>query len=353
MFVDWTAKMYDDPEKWPIQINIPPIPPIPQVNPYQIHQKFQKIKIQKLAEVLTKGCINALPTYPDVTKFSNKVYKWLYDLIPEENNPSKRRRISTTSELSGEEIERMKENLSQLNSKIDVYNYSMTIPQEGYEISIEELVRLSLCYVYNQPQEFQLNYIRFYLLDCMTAYDAVGSNAISCAGGVVERIITSLQNGGIGIDNPEYNLIASYIRPELDQQGCLGLIQKCISTNKVKLLELKDDESGMLEKKKIIYECSLGENRELSDKNKDDIKTLITNLEDMITNESLIGGKRLRTRRKVIKKLKTRKVMKKPKTRKVMKKPKTRKVMKKPKTRKVMKKPKTRKVMKKNSGKKK
>jgi surface protein len=143
--------------------------PVP-VNAYQVHQAFAKIDTAKLNSFLKEKSTGI--QLPIVRSYSSYIKTTMLQLIGD-------------CDVSEEQKTTFRANLNEImTQRIDGLNF------ENQSSVIKETIINTLEYVKLQSPEFKNMYIESFNKDCVNAHE--GENSMSCAGGVLDRIVLSL-----------------------------------------------------------------------------------------------------------------------------------------------------------------
>jgi len=160
------------------------------VDPNQIHKGFNKINTEKLKKYFKNYFINSgisLPLIlpPDIN-FANFIEESLNNI--NEN--------TDTVETEEKKIEQKNIIDQIMNERLRMVIYS------DFSLDSKTLIYYALEFAKNESNGFKDLYIKSFTEDNINAYN--GENGMSCAAGVLERIITSLNAGSqFYADNPE------------------------------------------------------------------------------------------------------------------------------------------------------
>ena len=263
---------------------------------FQVHNNFNHIDFQKLFQLI---CNNRFDVYRGRTGFKQYMFNEIKALV--EAFPA------------GTEKRELKRDLTRLKPKILVINYDTNFrisPQPNGQNAFYTILN----FVKRQPKQFQDNYIKFFILDSYQAYNT--GDTTSCVKGIKERLIFSLANGGMNIEEPLYREISTVLTEaiKLSKEVLSHFIQQCYQDETIQnqLKEHTDDESGMNLKKNILIQCSTEKIQESEpginiEEIKERVTDIVNNMTDMLHSESLSGGRKTRRRKYIIKRKGTRK----------------------------------------------
>jgi surface protein len=171
------------------QGNKPRLPDEFVVDPNHAHVEFKKINITKLNNFLK-------------TKLGKKINTNV------ESYPSFIRDSFNTliDNINSNEKQKQKDDLNKImNNRLNNINYETEFNKAVLDSTI-----YILKYVSQQPNDFKKMYVEVFLFDNLNAYDE--GDTLSCAKGVIERIITSSTAAcKTDVDNDDYNELAKIV----------------------------------------------------------------------------------------------------------------------------------------------
>ena len=143
--------------------------------------------------------------------------------VEEQNYPLFIRKKLKGFILNFEDSSKQKLLLTRLNSimksRLENLDYTLLSP------IVRESIIYALNYVDTQSPDFKKTYVDRMLEDCVEAYDGIGSDRLSCAGGIFERMLLSLKTACTGVDSDDCKEIIDII--DSDPNKLVGeLIQK-------------------------------------------------------------------------------------------------------------------------------
>jgi hypothetical protein len=159
--------------------------PQPRRLAFEIHDFMEKIDLDKLNDFLSR-----------IIRLDERQIRY-YDENIKEFIEEKLSEIVQTSEL-----EKFMRDINTIKTRIR-------------SIKLNKKIKLSIIYsllfVANQPREYKQLYVESFFKDCLEAYNrnsrSSSQDTLSCAKGVIERLITSMMAGGISRPDDE-----TYIR---------------------------------------------------------------------------------------------------------------------------------------------
>jgi len=244
--------------------------PIPRtrvtVNPHHVHCVASKINYSKLNDFFKKENNNSIDINeapPDIIDYADFIENSLLYII-DKNNESKDIKQSQKTKLH-----------SIMLSRLNMLNYDDLQP------TIRISIINSLEYLKLQPPNFQKMYVSTFLHDNVNAYE--GDEGMSCAGGILDRIITSFTGACVamiseGIENDSYEelkaitvadpnkMIDLYIQDwyklhnkDSPEKFPLGMnIQEKKENLRQYLLQKFPNEGQLIDNKIIVFENAIG-----------------------------------------------------------------------------------------------
>jgi len=208
---------------------------------YQVHNRFAQIDLPRLFSLINNGS-TTLKHYTESIRFQEYIINVLTELVNNYRNGD---------ETRNEERSELEHKLDLLKTKIDFIQFSDS------EYDTKDAYYTILEFVKSQPRDFQDNYIYFFIKDSAEAYeqrpgDQNEANQISCGAGIRERLLTSLAQGGTGLNNSLYTQLAEIIYP-LSNDQILTFLSDCYNSLKPELAQIPDEQ--MDEKKRLVYNC--------------------------------------------------------------------------------------------------
>ncbi len=209
------------------------------VNPFEVHDVFNKISDEQVDELntfLSSKIATGIDGTMDIKTFIKTKIDALIDELSDQNLPEKPEGYYTNEDGTS---------VSNLREAWDVL-YAERIeglhPNLGLKDPQLLMLRLILLYVEQQPENFRNQYVKSFLEDstCAYEYNRFKEN-LSCAKGVIERIILSLRgtititdaNSTLTKKNKEdYTIIENLLIGAFDEEKVKELIQEWIKGNK-------------------------------------------------------------------------------------------------------------------------
>ena len=207
---------------------------------YSIHNAFKGADMPAVAEILFHAAPAAAPI-----SGGDDVYRIMRDqLLP---------RVENAAEQEG-----IRGKLDEIRSRLAVNSISADKLIAGTEINERAMYAQALDYVGRQPPQFVAQYLDLYTRECTEAYKAGnGSTTLSCAKGMLERVIVGLGLAGFGMESDEYVKLSEALVFQVNDTVLYGLISDCLNKNenvKRELLALPDSED-MPEKTEVVMKC--------------------------------------------------------------------------------------------------
>jgi surface protein len=173
----------------PVLPVLPPAPPQVPVDATQVHKAAAKIKYPELNNFLLEKTEDPLPNN---LNFPNYINDTINRIINESDEP--------------EEIKTVQRNGLQriMNERLNGIEYNYLSP------NVKNSIFNCLNYVKLQSPIFKKTYVETFIKDCVHAYE--GADGMSCANGVLERILFSLLPACATEDNPDCETIIDLIQ---------------------------------------------------------------------------------------------------------------------------------------------
>jgi len=244
---------------------------------HEIHNRYYLLNKDKLLTLITPVSYN-----DSIENFKRKVHQFIDNLC------------DIYVQHNGENASQLREWKTELQNKINSAINSIPYSDILLYNSVIE-------YVNRQNRLFQMNYIWNFINESMNAY----SSGSSCVGGIRERIVLSLAGASLGqYNNEEYVQISALIFPELisytDQQ-LFHFISTCImnNSNEGGIKDQLQEMIGNIDlRKQSVVNCVLEKMNEIHRTTvmRNRLLELIDTSIDMLTDESLSGGRKKRRR---------------------------------------------------------
>jgi len=141
-----------------------------QVDPLQVHRVFAKIPIIPLVRFIKTTLDPPSSPPPPINNYKDYIGRTINSMIDETVNP----------------LQKKQQFNSIMVSRLNGLNFRQLSPV------LLETIYYTLEFVKRQPIEFKDFYLSAFLSDCLNAYEGPQSSRISCAGGILEQIVYSL-----------------------------------------------------------------------------------------------------------------------------------------------------------------
>lgn len=252
---------------------------------YQVHNRFAQIDLPRLFSLINNGS-TTLKHYTEPIQFQEYIINVLTELVNNYHNGDESR---------NEERSELEYKLDLLKTKIDYIQF-----RDSEYDSVNAYYTI-LEFVKSQPIEFQDNYIYFYIKDIAEAYeqrpgDQNEANQLSCVEGIKERLLTSLAQGGTGLNNNLYTQLAEIIYP-LSNEQIQTFLSDCYTSLKQELVQIPDEQ--MDKKKTLVYNCVMEKLRNSSYSDFAESAAIqqriwhkVGEYEEEFQNHNLTGGRR-------------------------------------------------------------
>ena len=266
-----------------------PLPPVPTPGAaFEVHNVFNRINMRRLLELIRVAEHIDTGNYAQPA-FGEHVDQKLRGFIV--NNVSEDKRANVLNSY----------NRLSLQIKHFTFTNTSTSRANGvvHTISFGTIINSVIAFVETRPSELIATYMETFVNDCVTAY-AMGPT-ISCAHGIIERLVSSLGNlaGITDVNNPaikqlyinlarevggvdEANPGASVLPAQVSH-----LAANCINEIKTSLLAV--DEANMAERRRLLRNCILEKLGLPVTTESPAITAYLTSADDVLSNEFLEG----------------------------------------------------------------